>query len=180
MRPVGVTALLLLVVLMFMFDSAAGDPAEMCKTKYPATPCKNTNLGEGWSQMGNNRCVKAFYNTQHLTHSDAEITCRKYPNGHLVSIHSDVERSQVECAMYRATPGKAHYWIGYYLFQSDAYRYWAWTDDSKFDYRSWAPGQPDNSFSNREYCVEMNYWDWGLWNDAVCNQQKPYVCAVRV
>ncbi|KAF1393298.1 hypothetical protein PFLUV_G00037280 [Perca fluviatilis] len=179
MRPVVVTALLLLVVLMFMWDSAAGDPAEMCKTKYPPTPCKKA-VGEGWFQMGNNRCVKAFYNNQHLTHSDAEMTCRKYPNGHLVSIHSDDERSQVECAMYRSTTGKAHYWIGYFRYSNGPFSYWGWTDDSQVDYSSWAPRQPDASLFNREYCVEMNYWDWGLWNDAFCSQEKPYVCQVRV
>lgn len=44
----------------------------MCRTKYLDTPCKK-NIGEGWFQMTNDRCVKAFYNTQHLGHSDAEV-----------------------------------------------------------------------------------------------------------
>ncbi|KAF1393299.1 hypothetical protein PFLUV_G00037290 [Perca fluviatilis] len=55
-----------------------------------------------------------------------------------------------------------------------------WTDDSQVDYSSWAPRQPDASVFNHEYCIEMNYWDWGLWNDAFCSQEKPYVCQVRV
>ncbi|XP_032365691.1 C-type lectin BfL-1 [Etheostoma spectabile] len=183
MRPVVVTAILLLGVLMFMSDSAAGDLAQVCKTIYPVTPCKNKKLGEGWFQMGSNRCVKAFYNTQHLGHSDAEMTCRKFPNGHLVSIHNDAEVNQVQCAMYKATTGKAHYWIGAFLiddgdFYKHNYRF-VWTDDSSFGYTNWAGGQPDNA-RRREHCVEMNYWDWGLWNDANCNENKPYVCAVNV
>ncbi|XP_032364623.1 C-type lectin BfL-1 [Etheostoma spectabile] len=183
MRPVVVTAILLLVVLMSMSDSEAWDPSEMCRTKYPATPCKNKNLGVGWFHMGNNRCVKAFYNNQHLGHTDAEMTCRKFPNGHLVSIHDDVELNQVICAIHRATPGKAHYWIGGLRTEDSVYLttlyWWVWTDDSTFNYSYWAGGQPDWAWRS-EYCIEMNYWDWGQWNDANCNQAKPYVCAVKV
>ncbi|XP_034722944.1 C-type lectin BML-1-like isoform X19 [Etheostoma cragini] len=176
MRPVVVTAILLLVVLMSMSDSAAGNPAEMCKTKYPFTPCTK-NVGEGWSQYTTNICVKAFFKTPHLSHSDAENACQKFTNGHLVSIINGEQMNQVQCAMYRATPGKAHYWIGAYLKQVGRTRKWSWTDGSFGRYINWARGQPDN-FLFREGCVEMNYWDWGLWNDVNCNEKKPYVCEV--
>ncbi|XP_078101265.1 uncharacterized protein LOC144513949 [Sander vitreus] len=106
MRLVVVTAVFLLVVLMVISVSADWDPAEMCKTKYPHVPCKK-NLGDGWSQIRENICVKAFYKNEHLTHSDAEMTCRKYPNGHLVSIHNEVDLCQVICSMHRATTGKS-------------------------------------------------------------------------
>ncbi|XP_032364237.1 C-type lectin lectoxin-Lio2 [Etheostoma spectabile] len=182
MRPVVVTAILLLVVLMFISDSAAGNPAKMCRTKYPATPCKNKNLGEGWSQMGDNRCVKAF-NKTHFGYHDAEMTCRKFPNGHLVSIHNEAELNQVECDMYRTTTRKAHYWIGGHRKEtgqapSKTHEY-VWTDDSSFGYTNWAAGQPDFRL-HKEYCVEMNYRDWGQWNDANCKEKKLFVCAVKV
>ncbi|XP_034722764.1 C-type lectin BfL-1-like isoform X2 [Etheostoma cragini] len=180
MRPVVVTAILLLVVLMSISDSEAGDPAEMCKTKYPATPCRNKNLGEGWFQMGNNRCVKAFFNNPNLSFFAAEVTCGKFPKGHLVSILDGEEMNQVQCAMYRATTGKAHYWIGMYRKEVvGRTRKWAWTDGNFIAYTKWARGQPDN-FLFREGCIEMNYWDWGLWNDANCNLKRPYVCLVNV
>ncbi|XP_034724198.1 C-type lectin LmsL-like [Etheostoma cragini] len=72
MRPVVVTVILLLVVLMFTLDSAAWDPAEMCRTTYPAKSCKNNNRKE-WLQMGDNYCVKAFFNTEHLGFFAADI-----------------------------------------------------------------------------------------------------------
>ncbi|XP_032364240.1 C-type lectin BpLec [Etheostoma spectabile] len=178
MRPVVVTAILLLVVLMSMSDSAAGGPAEMCKTEYPFTPCRK-NVGEGWAQYAKNLCVKAFFNTPHLSHSDAEMACRKFPKGHLVSIDNVEENNQVQCAMYRATTGKAHYWIGAFKKLDGRTKKWGWTDDNFIRYANWARGQPDNYWF-REDCVEMNYWDWGLWNDAYCYEKKPYVCEVII
>ncbi|XP_034722961.1 galactose-specific lectin nattectin-like isoform X21 [Etheostoma cragini] len=178
MSPVVVTTFLLLVVLMSISDSEAGNPAEMCRTKYPATPCRNKNLGEGWFQMGNNRCVKAFI-TPHLGYQDAEVTCRKLPNGDLVSIHNEVELNQVICAMYKASPVKAQYRIGGFRKQIRGVHKWFWMDETNFTYSNWARGQPD-FYRYREYCIEMNYSDWGLWNDLNCSDKKPYVCAVKV
>ncbi|XP_034746453.1 galactose-specific lectin nattectin-like [Etheostoma cragini] len=144
---------------MSMLDSAAGDTAEMCRTKYPFTPCRK-NVGEGWAQMGNNRCVKAFFDNKHIYHTDAENACKKFPNGHLVSIHNDVEQNQVICAMYRVSTRDSNYWIGAYLTES-GYSFaivckWFWTDDTPFAYTCWAGGKPD-FYMAREYCVEMIY-----------------------
>ncbi|XP_035855085.1 galactose-specific lectin nattectin-like [Sander lucioperca] len=173
MRPVVVTSVLLLVVLMFMSDSAA----EMCKTKYLPKPCK-TKLGEGWVQMNKQFCVKAFYET--LSYTDAQRVCSDNLYGNLVSIHNDDDQSQVQCAMYRANTRKANYWIGATLFESHVGKnVWTWTDGSRFDYNKWAPGQPDN-YMKTESCVEMISWDSGFWNDASCTNKKSYVCAVLV
>ncbi|KAA8578173.1 hypothetical protein FQN60_007124 [Etheostoma spectabile] len=158
MRPVVVTAILLLVVLMFISDSAAGNPAKMCRTKYPATPCKNKNLGEGWSQMGDNRCVKAF-NKTHFGYHDAEMTCRKFPNGHLVSIHNEAELNQVECDMYRTTTRKAHYWIGGHRKEG------AWKSQEETEEKglqSWRSGvvmaSPTPEDSDLDSCVAADGW----------------------
>ncbi|KAF1393311.1 hypothetical protein PFLUV_G00037760 [Perca fluviatilis] len=173
MRPVVVSAILLLVVLMFMSASAA----DMCKTKYPATPCTNTKLGDGWVQMTKKRCVKAF--NDKLVFTDAQKACRKYPRGLLVSIHNDDHQSQVQCAMNRATTGKVQYYIGLIYKTANGENVWTWTDGSVFNYQRWAGGQPDN-YNNREHCVEMVSWDSGLWNDVACADKKSYVCQVLV
>ncbi|XP_037608798.1 C-type lectin LmsL-like [Sebastes umbrosus] len=186
MRPVVVTAILLLVVLMSMSASAYWYPNEMCKTKYK-TPCNKDIGGDNWFQM-DNRCVKAFHDNAHLSFDDAEKACNQHTSGnsvgHLVSIHSVVELCQVECAMLKVQPGKAHYWIGLQrkwviVDDDDAYDIMVWTDGTKSDYSHWAGWQPDN-LHGEEMCVEMNYWEWGLWNDEKCWQRKAYVCAVRV
>ncbi|XP_037608451.1 C-type lectin LmsL-like [Sebastes umbrosus] len=186
MRPVVVTAILLLVVLMSMSASAAWTPEKMCKTKYK-TPCNKDIAGDNWFQM-DNRCVKAFHHTAFLSFDDAEEACNQHTSGiyvgHLVSIHSLDELCQVECAMYNEQIGKAHYWIGLKRTKpmkddDDADSNLAWTDATKSHYFRWAGGQPDN-LGGEENCIEMNYGEWGLWNDEDCLQRKAYVCAVRV
>ncbi|XP_044059139.1 C-type lectin BpLec-like isoform X1 [Siniperca chuatsi] len=172
MRPVVGTATLLLLVLMFMSASATWDPKQTCETKYPAIPCRHKINNENWFQMGDNRCVKAK-------------TCNKYSHGnykgHLVSIHNNVELHQAVCTMYRDHPGKDHYWIGLHMkIEHIFYGYaYVWTDGTDNSFTSWAYRQPDR-FLSREECVEMNYWDWTLWNDERCGQQRSYMCAVWI
>ncbi|XP_062415683.1 C-type lectin BfL-1-like [Pungitius pungitius] len=189
MRPAGITACLL-VVLMPMSATTQLTPEEMCSTKYKV-PCTK-DMGKGWYQMGPNRCVKAFFHNAHLSFDDAERTCQKLPGGHLVSIRSPIELSIVQCAMYRETTGKAHYWIGlkkqmhkvalpFVLLTSQSDYQFVWTDGSGplLGFSHWAKKQPDN-FLWREHCVEMNYWSWGLWNDEQCYLARPYVCSIKV
>ncbi|XP_044060674.1 C-type lectin PAL-like [Siniperca chuatsi] len=184
MRPIVGTATLLLLVLMFMSASAAWDPKQTCETKYPAIPCRHKINNENWFQMGDNRCVKAVSN-ERLSFDDAEKTCNKYRHGnfmgHLVSIHDDVELHQAVCTMYRDHPGKDHYWIGLQMKikRINGVVKYVWTDGTDNTFSRWAYGQPD-MFLLREECVEMNYWDWTLWNDEQCGQHRSYMCAVRI
>ncbi|XP_044059168.1 C-type lectin BpLec-like isoform X2 [Siniperca chuatsi] len=114
-----------------------------------------------------------------------EKTCNKYSHGnykgHLVSIHNNVELHQAVCTMYRDHPGKDHYWIGLHMkIEHIFYGYaYVWTDGTDNSFTSWAYRQPDR-FLSREECVEMNYWDWTLWNDERCGQQRSYMCAVWI
>nr|XP_029734465.1 perlucin-like [Aedes albopictus] len=46
-------------------------------------------------------------------------------------------------------------------------------------YTSWAPGQPDNKWSNED-CVEIAYrwytrWSWA-WNDRQCTNEQNFIC----
>ncbi|XP_068446697.1 serine/threonine-protein kinase BRSK2-like [Clinocottus analis] len=102
--------------------------------------------------------------------------CRTFRNGDLVSIHNLKELELLECAMYRTTTRKHHYWIG--LFWNG--KSYVWTDSSKHNYSHWARGQPDSWFFKVEHCIEMNYWSWGLWNDADCRLHRPYVCQAKI
>ena len=66
---------------MLFFPSDVGTPEEMCRTKYPAKPCREDYFAyTGWYQMGENRCVKAFFNSQHKGFFDAEVI---KPNTHI-------------------------------------------------------------------------------------------------
>nr|XP_046253951.1 C-type lectin BML-1-like [Scatophagus argus] len=184
MLPVTKAAFLSAVVLMFMLDSAAGNLQNMCSTQYPAVPCPYKINNEDWFRMGDRYCVKAFYHTKHLPFYEAEKVCNGYKHsnrqGHLVSIHNEKEHNDLICTMYRVHTGKPHYWIGMHRAPIDDYDFGlVWIDGSKGAYLRWAPRQPD-FFLWREGCVEMNYWDWGLLNDEMCSQHRPYVCAVQI
>lgn len=100
--------------------------------------------------------------------------CRRL-RGHLVSMHNSVEYSQVLCLAFRANTHKDHFWIGgrsKYLWHS-----FQWTDNTPFHFARWGFMQLD--MVSGEECVEMNYKQWGLWNNAVCSGRKYYVCARR-
>ncbi|XP_078017762.1 lectin-like [Epinephelus lanceolatus] len=90
-------------------------------------------------------------------------------------MHNSVEYSQVLCLAFRANTHKDHFWIGgrsKYLWHS-----FQWTDNTPFHFARWGFMQLD--MVSGEECVEMNYKQWGLWNNAVCSGRKYYVCARR-
>ncbi|KAF3705416.1 Galactose-specific lectin nattectin [Channa argus] len=177
-------AILMMMTVMMMKISAQGIE-EMCKND-PVVPCRKDLKDGPWYQLGDNRCMRAFFYTQHLNFENAEIACNKYNaagfKGQLVSINNKKELDKVMCAMYKVHPGKPHYWIGLkrldqmFPFQPPQR---IWTDGHVYDFRNWAGGQPNN-YLQRESCTEMNYWSWGLWNDEACWSERPYMCQVRL
>ncbi|KAK2827903.1 hypothetical protein Q5P01_018937 [Channa striata] len=174
---------ILLVMTAVMMGVLAQDVAQMCKT-IKLEQCRQDLKGGSWYQLGDNRCIKAFFYTKHLNFDDAERSCNKYGvgsfKGHLVSINNQEELNKVVCAMYSVHPGKPHYWIGlkHVLLMPPLPPYWIWTDGTGDNFHNWARGQPDN-YLLREGCVEMNYWSWGLWNDEACWAERPYMCQVK-
>ncbi|XP_070761274.1 C-type lectin galactose-binding isoform-like [Enoplosus armatus] len=184
MRPVVVTATLLLVALMVISVSAAWNPKASCEAKYPPVPCKIKINNEEWWQMGPNRCAKAYHNVPPLSFNDAEKACQEARHGnfrgYLVSIRDIVELNQAVCIMYREHTGQPHYWIGLRVVMDVIHGMgYRWTDGSKFSFSRWAPDQPDY-FMFSEDCVEMNYSEWALWNDESCDAKRPYMCAMNI
>ncbi|XP_038061749.1 macrophage mannose receptor 1-like [Patiria miniata] len=74
----------------------------------------------------------------------------------------------------------AEAWIG--LNGIGVHDQYHWTDATRLDYTSWAPGQPDNALPitdpNSASCVAMmnDPNDPGLWNDATCTIRRAYLC----
>ena len=50
-----------------------------------------------------------------------------------------------------------------------------WHDGSELTYSGWAGGEPNN-YGRGEDCAESNWRGPGVWNDAVCGQNRVYVC----
>uniref|UniRef100_H2ZUB7 C-type lectin domain-containing protein n=2 Tax=Latimeria chalumnae TaxID=7897 RepID=H2ZUB7_LATCH len=122
-------------------------------------------------------CVQHDGCTYHLVRhavnfASAEMHCRRFQNGRLVSIHNYCQNQ----AVYRLTRKGCRalrVWIGgFELFKS--YKF-IWTDGSSWNYNNWVPGQPDNT-ANVEDCVEMNWHTRSKWNDHGCYNRKPFVC----
>ncbi|XP_032422573.1 galactose-specific lectin nattectin-like isoform X1 [Xiphophorus hellerii] len=126
----------------------------------------------GWTQFGS-RCFIFYYNMR--TWSDAEEFCISI-GGNLASIHNNEENSFLSDMVVRDTGSPAITWVGGYDAITEGQ--WLWSDGSKFDYTSFAIGEPDN-IQQSEHCLEMNYIVY-KWNDRSCNQPWPFICAKKI
>ncbi|XP_034741186.1 galactose-specific lectin nattectin-like [Etheostoma cragini] len=123
-----------------------------------------------WTQFGS-RCF-AFY-IQTKTWLDAETFCIA-AGGNLASIRSAEEQTFLKDFINKVSGTQNPSWIG----GSDAVKEgtWMWSDGSKFNYKSWNEGQPDN-WLGQENCLVMSWLSTGNWNDWVCYNQASFVCS---
>ncbi|XP_071398659.1 C-type isolectin Sp-CL4-like [Centroberyx affinis] len=169
MRCGGVTVILLLALLCIQ-DTTAKSRSEIlgiCLRQYPARKCGAPE----WYRMSGNRCIKLFWKTRE-PYIDARRICRK-EGGDLVSMHNVEEYSQVLCLVARSFKNLLRVWVG---GQRGTNYHFKWSDGTPWKFTRWAPRQPDFFFLH-EFCVEMNYGDWGRWNDNYCMDRKAFVCA---
>ncbi|XP_028447978.1 galactose-specific lectin nattectin-like [Perca flavescens] len=133
-------------------------------TAYGAPPCP-----PNWTQFGS-RCF-AFY-IQTKTWIDAETFCQTI-GGNLASIHSAEENTFLRDFINQVTGTYKNAWIG----GSDTVQEgtWMWTDGSKFNYKIFNAGQPDNA-GGAENCLEMNF-EVKNWNDRTCSTPLSFVCS---
>ncbi|XP_035860330.1 ladderlectin-like [Sander lucioperca] len=136
-------------------------------TAYGAARCP-----PGWTQFGS-RCF-AFY-IQTKTWIEAETFCQT-AGGNLASIHTAAEHKFIKDFINQVTGTQTTSWIG----GTDAVKVftWLWTDGSKFNYKSFNAGEPNNN-TGAEFCLVMN-WNWGVesnWNDLACINQLSFVCS---
>uniref|UniRef100_A0A646QEZ7 C-type lectin n=1 Tax=Thelotornis mossambicanus TaxID=1328036 RepID=A0A646QEZ7_9SAUR len=120
----------------------------------------------------NGHCYKVF--KQLRSWNNAEMFCRQQAEGgHLASIQSWGEAAYVASVVSRDV-FLFNVWIG--LSDPGKQHTWVWSNGSRFSYRSWKAGEPNN-FLWREYCVEL----WSLsgylkWNDQSCSSLRYFIC----
>ncbi|VDN30101.1 unnamed protein product [Cylicostephanus goldi] len=77
-------------------------------------------------------------------------------------------------------------WIGLTQANYPASATWTWTDGTPYDYKDWAPGEP-NDTKGQEHCVQIHSdyvgkdpskdSSYRRWNDIPCNTyMRSYVC----
>jgi len=102
--------------------------------------------------------------------ADAEEYCQLTDNGHLASIYDQDYDSFVYAQMVNSNE---ELWFG---LSADQNREWHYTDNTTAYYTPWANGEPNNANGN-EYCGAVSRWH-GKWNDANCEDVKPFVCSM--
>ncbi|XP_010786194.1 galactose-specific lectin nattectin-like [Notothenia coriiceps] len=62
---------------------------------------------------------------------------------------------------------------------ADAEGVWMWSDGSKFDFKGWPVGEPNNS-GKGEHCMQLHLKEKDFPNDTKCTQEMPFVCRMRL
>ncbi|XP_068423382.1 C-type isolectin Sp-CL4-like [Clinocottus analis] len=167
MRPSVVTAVLLLlgVINSVVVLSASVPPWEIC-SKIPQKPC----AVHGWVHYNGKHCMT--YVSEKKTFHEAKERCHCM-GAELMSIHNEDENNYAMClSFYNHSPSHpVSFWIGGHRSKGE----FKFTDGTAFKYTKWAPLEPFN-YGGKEDCVELNYKDWGLWNDSVCTALNNFVC----
>eukprot|EP01046_Picozoa_sp_COSAG06_P025369 COSAG06_NODE_2128_length_7534_cov_2.020713_2_plen_857_part_00 len=129
---------------------------------------------------------------------EAEDAC-VVDGGHLASIHSEEENSEVYGLMSQSSAYGA--WIGFHDRHveagctgqgndpSDYDTGFMWMDGTPVDYTNWQSGEP-NDWANgqancdgtgNEDCVGFVFWmPVSTWNDAECSRRNNFVCGYQV
>nr|ADK39270.1 lectoxin-Vind1 [Varanus indicus] len=118
-------------------------------------------------------CYRLF--NSKLNWLEAELSCQlEASGGHLASIHSNAETSELAKYILKYRSDNGNVWIGMRDFSKN--RVWSWTDRTSTSYKPWNTGEPNN-LENDEACVEL--WSpsrYGRWNDENCKSARAYLC----
>ncbi|KAA8578956.1 hypothetical protein FQN60_006048 [Etheostoma spectabile] len=123
----------------------------------------------GWSQFGS-RCF--LFSAAPKTWLNGETFCQT-TGGNLASIHSEEEQVFLKDYIKREYGSYPRTWIG--GFDAVKEDTWMWTDGSKFNFKSWNRGEPNNN-AGGENCLVMNWYE-GQWNDWACTNQTSFACS---
>nr|XP_011422437.3 macrophage mannose receptor 1 isoform X2 [Crassostrea gigas] len=157
--------------------SGSTKPINQGTTKFIPAGCPNRNFKP---VPYTNRCYFIVHSKVNWT-SAASACKTAYPGASLATISNIHEQEFLTSMLINEDP-KLTLWIG--LNDQRQSRRFTWADNSPLTYTNWFQGEPNNSPDgshmryNSEDCVEL-YIDSdraGRWNDAVCGQERGYVC----
>ncbi|XP_013997666.1 ladderlectin [Salmo salar] len=171
----------LLLCAAFALSGAAEDTTVMENHMEQSSPAEvvkaerwsRDSCPPGWLKYGA-RCF--MFVRSGKTWMNAERYCVHF-GANLASIHSSEEYHFVQELIILQTEDFTPAWIG--GFDAVQNRVWLWSDGSRFDYRNWVTGEPNNS-GGREPCMMMNNGGEKRWNDIQCESIFPSVCSKRL
>ncbi|KAM7405340.1 hypothetical protein PAMP_012608 [Pampus punctatissimus] len=126
----------------------------------------------GWTQL-EGQCFKFYKNEKDW--ANAERFCTTV-GGNLPSIHSAKVYAFLREFVKKTTGEDTYVWLGGYDAVKEGV--WLWSDGSKFDFKGWAKGEPNNY--GGEDCMGMNFRGKNYVNDAKCNMKKAFVCVKQL
>lgn len=149
----------------------------LCVAKKPVCP-------DGWG-LGSYepaRCYRPFAEEdEELAFADAESLCNQFPEGHLVTIHSDEEQEQAKLLINESNFTDDTTWIGFHDLKEEGE--FEWTDGTAVVYTAWADGEPDNSSGcwfgecpANCVAIEDPLFGFGAWRDMDCEEEHRFIC----
>ncbi|XP_039987617.1 C-type lectin lectoxin-Lio2-like [Xiphias gladius] len=167
MRPFVVTAVLLLVVLMFMTDSAAGTenrPFYKGKKLQLPEPCPEM----GWYQLSSSLCFRALNTT--ATFETSQESCRR-EGGHLLSFRTLKEYKSVMRFLVQNRLVGYDFWIG----AKGQNGVFCWIDGSG-SFAIDGCGDQSGNWEQSGDCVVMNSLLLEPWSNISCSEKRFFLC----
>ncbi|XP_032438030.1 ladderlectin-like [Xiphophorus hellerii] len=125
----------------------------------------------GWTLI-NGRCFQ--YVKKGMTWAAAERNCLSM-GANLASVQNANEYREMQKMIAASSLESKAAWIG---GNSQEESIWLWSDGSRFDYKSWCSGEPNNDGGNQR-CIQINYTAAKCWDDVNCAFQLHSVCAKK-
>ena len=113
----------------------------------------------------------------------AEDHCREFfthnSQGHLASIHSP-EENDFLLQLWKTSLVPHDEYLGHFVWlgfnDRAAEGTFSWSDGTRFAYKAWREGQPDNVDENQNCGC---FWEFA-WDDFFCDQTLPYLCRLPI
>ncbi|XP_062283172.1 galactose-specific lectin nattectin-like [Scomber scombrus] len=123
----------------------------------------------GWTQFGNH-CY--MFNHVEKDWADAEHACTSH-GGNLASLPNTKVYNFIRAIIHASTGKHTITWVGGYDATKDGV--WLWSDGSKFDFKGWHSGEPNNA-GGHENCMEINFREKDFVNDVNCGFKRSFIC----
>ncbi|CAL4064253.1 unnamed protein product [Meganyctiphanes norvegica] len=153
----------------------AGEMPYICKYKNASIPTPDPPTSgrcpDGrWNDLGGSYCY--LIQREHKPWNEALRDCIQEgvenTTSNLISIHT---QSELDLILQLTAQITDPIWIGLTQFTNG----FGWSDGTGLDFINWGESEPN---SDEERCGEL-YTNSGKWNDAACDNPRPFICKTK-